>query len=149
MTDDQLAQILAHVAVGNYLEVAAVAAGVDPELVAEMVKAGEEPNSEHAWFRAAVVQALAKAECDSVAAMFNSAEKDAAKWRAWILERTNPARWSLKVREAIEEDKRGTIERILGLEATIGREALLLVLGAIAGRDSRPEAEAAGTPGVH
>lgn len=146
LTDEQRALIVERVRQGNYLEMAAVAAGLDPELVDAYMRMGEEPGSPYADFRASVLKAQALAECDRVAMLLST---DDPKWIAWWLERIDPARWSQRVREAIEEDRREGISRLVGLESQIGRETLRLVLGALAGRTGEPSASGARPPGIH
>ena len=93
LTPERAARIVALIRAGNYLEVAASAAGVSRTSLRRWLKIGDRMKTgPHADFAAAVEKASGEAECRDVALISKAA---AEHWQAaaWRLERKNSSRW--------------------------------------------------------
>src|SRR5688572_6170370 len=124
--------IVSHLRAGNYPEVAARAAGVDPIAYDAWVTAGADPCSVYAAFRRDCESAIAAAESELVGHMLRAAAVD-HKAGAWLLERRTPERWAMRVVQTVHGELQRAIDRIEALEPHIGREALDRVMDALAG----------------
>jgi len=128
---------------GNYLEVAATAAGVHRTTLHRWMKRGrEQERGRYRKFLVAVEKAQAEAESRDVALIAKAAGED---WRAaaWRLERKQPRRYGPRVQVSVQEELNAVIDR---LERNLAPEIFEQVLNAIAnGSDDAPEAAQSNT----
>lgn len=127
--------IVRHVKSGSYVETAAAAAGVCKDTLYEWLKRGaKEPRSVYGEFSDAVQRAQAQAEVDAVRTI-DQAGKDPKHWqaRAWRLERTNPKKFSVRVKMALREQEEAFIERLRdGLPPEVFEHVLRVLTNAAA-----------------
>ena len=107
MTAARERQIVGTVARGNYVEVAARAAGIAPSTLYEWKSRGEEGgpgNEPYVGFLEALTRAEAEAEIEGVEAIRGAWNKD---WRSAIeyLARRYPERWGKRDRAVSEHDE--------------------------------------------
>jgi hypothetical protein len=110
LTPEVQATIVEHVRAGNYRSVAAAAAGVHRNRLAEWEKRGESGEEPYAGFACALQKAEAEAEVELLAeiraAQSGTPGVSAADlWttKAWILERRFAARWCARVKQQVAE----------------------------------------------
>lgn len=81
---------------GNYMEVAAAAAGISKVTLYAWLREGERfPETELGKFKQRVDQAMAEAEVESLEVIARAARDDSRNWtaEAWRLERMHPERY--------------------------------------------------------
>lgn len=122
---------------GNYLDVAAAAAGVSEHAVKEWLSRGKLDGEEpYASFYVDVMAAEATKE-DELLGRVEEAGKDPEFWQAsaWILARRFPKRWQEKVQIELANE----LERMLALlEQRLAPEIYTQVLEALSDSTSRP-----------
>lgn len=89
-------KIVSAIASGNYQEIAARYAGIDPATFYRWMERGASDDAPDNFrkFREAVESAKAQAEVRSVALIQRAAQDGTWQAAAWYLERSAPARWS-------------------------------------------------------
>ena len=96
LTPERQERIIELIRAGNYMEIAAQAAGINVATMYRWLQRGEETNSgKYHEFREAIMRARAEAEARNVTLIQTAARAD---WRAaaWFLERSFPDRWGGK-----------------------------------------------------
>lgn len=126
---------------GNYLETACSIAGLTPARVKAWLQHGLDPQSTCHYFRQEILRAMAASEAEALRIVAKSAANGNAKAAISFLEKRNPARWNPDVRTEVHRQLMGIIARVEALEDRIGREAVALVLEAIANGDRTGELE--------
>jgi len=122
--DPQVTQrIVDLIRAGNYLEVAATAAGIHSTTLHRWLRLGRaQRRGQYRRFVTAVQKAQAEAESRDVALIAKAASED---WRAaaWRLERKAPRRYGARVLVSVQEELEAVLERLKqGLDdATYGR----------------------------
>lgn len=149
LTDDVYNTIVEYVSAGNYLETAAAAAGVDIRTVRRWIRDGADPESEYAVFRREVLRSEAEAEHKLVSFLQDCAAAGDPRPAQWWLERRHPAKWSLRIQHVVGEQFEAVISRIEQLEERIGREAVDLVLDALAGGDGEAAGDESAEADLH
>ena len=97
---------------GNYLEVAATAAGIHPTTLHRWLRQGRaQVRGRYRKFVNAVEKAQAEGESRDVALIAKAAATD---WKAaaWRLERRAPRRYGLRVQVSIQEELEAMLERL-------------------------------------
>lgn len=142
LNEEVARRIVDLVRVGNFLETASEAAGVERRTVSRWLKRGaEEETGPFREFREAVEKAQAESESRDVALIAKAAKDD---WQAaaWRLERKFPAKYAVRVRQVIEEELQRLLDRLeRGLDAPTYQRVLELVVSA---DGSRPPVEVRG-----
>src|SRR6267142_3601228 len=117
---------------GNYLEVAATAAGIHRSTLYRWLRHGrEQKRGRYRMFLSQVEKAQAEAESRDVALIAKAASED---WRAaaWRLERKAPRRYGPKVQLAVQQE----LDAVLGrLEKGLPSETYEQVLQLMAAED--------------
>lgn len=111
---------------GNYIETAAVFAGIDKKTFYNWMKRGNEATSgKYNEFFHAVEQAMAEAEIRDVANITNAAKTN---WKAsaWRLQHRNPRKWG-----KIDEEKRELELQKIKAEIELIEERTKLIKGAV------------------
>ena len=117
---------------GNYLEVAATAAGIHRSTLHRWMKHGrDQERGRYRKFLTAVEKAQAESESRDVALIAKAASED---WRAaaWRLERKSPRRYGPRVQAAVQQELDGVLNR---LEKGLAPEVYDRVLQLIASED--------------
>jgi len=122
---------------GNYLEVAATAAGIHRTTLHRWVRLGrEQKRGRYHRFLLSVEKAQAESESRDVALIAKAATDD---WKAaaWRLERRSPRRYGQRVQISVQEELESTLDR---LERNLDPQAYEKVLQVMAseGDDSPP-----------
>ena len=106
-TQEMQDQIVKVIKVGNYIETAAVFAGISKDTLYDWLKRGRAGEDPYAGFSDAVEGALAASEVSDVNRLFTLAQSD-ARVIEWRLERRFPQNWGRQQRiEVAEADKDG------------------------------------------
>ena len=152
LNDEVQRRIVDLVRVGNFLETAAEAAGVERRTVTRWLTRGsEEESGPFREFREAVEKAQAESESRDVALIAKAAKDD---WQAaaWRLERKFPAKYAVRVRQVIEEELQRILDRLeRGLDGPTYQRVLELVVSADGARPAvevRGEQETSGPTGM-
>ena len=121
---------------GNYLEVAATAAGIHRSTLHRWLKLGrDQARGRFRKFLVAVEKAQAESESRDVALVAKAASTD---WRAaaWRLERKTPRRYGPRVQQAVQQELDAVLTRLeKGLPPAVYEQ----VLQVIASEDDAPE----------
>jgi len=127
---------------GNYLEVAATAAGIHRSTLYRWLRHGrDQQRGRYRKFLTQVEKAQAEGESRDVALIAKAASED---WRAaaWRLERKAPRRYGLRVQLAVQQE----LDAVLGrLEKGLPSETYEQVLQLMAAEDDEVEAPTAGS----
>jgi hypothetical protein len=109
LTPEIQAEICRYLRAGNYVETAAVLAGIHKDTFYDWVKRGRRGQEPHAAFVLEVDRAMAHAEAREVARIVKAAERE---WQAaaWRLERRYPQRWGRLVRQEVSGPEGGPLE---------------------------------------
>ena len=127
--DPALAQrIVDLIRAGNYLEVAATAAGIHRSTLHRWMRHGRDQHrGRFRRFLTAVEKAQAEAESRDVALIARAASED---WRAaaWRLERKQPRRYGPRVAISVQQELDSVLERLKnGMEAPVYEKVLELM----------------------
>jgi predicted site-specific integrase-resolvase len=113
---------------GNYLEVAAAAAGIHRTTLHRWMRLGrEQKRGRYRRFLNAVEKAQAEAESRGVALIAKAASED---WRAaaWQLERRAPQRYGARVQISVQEELGSALDRLKrGLAPDVYEQVLTLL----------------------
>lgn len=126
LTPEVQDRIVQAVSAGNYQDVAARYAGIDPATFYRWMAAGAEPDAPDALreFREAVESARAQSEVRAIALIQKAASDGTWQAAAWFLERSHPHRWGRLQRTEVTGAGGGPVEvDVAGLERKIA-EAL-------------------------
>ncbi len=152
LNDEVQRKIVDLVRVGNFLETAAEAAGLERRTVTRWLTRGsEEESGPFREFREAVEKAQAESESRDVALIAKAAKDD---WQAaaWRLERKFPAKYAVRVRQVIEEELKRLLDRLeSGLDGPTYQRVLELIVTADGRRppiEVGGEHQASGAPPV-
>jgi len=106
LTPEMKELIIKYILSGNYIEVAALAAGISKVTLYNWIKRGRRAREQGRWniyrdFLNAIEQAFAKSEAHDVFIITQAAE---TQWQAsaWRLERKFPDRWGKKETHVVE-----------------------------------------------
>lgn len=117
---------------GNYLDVAATAAGIHRTTLHRWVRLGrEQKRGRYHRFLVSVEKAKAESESRDVALIAKAATDD---WKAaaWRLERRTPRRYGQRVQISVQEELESTLDR---LERNLDPETFEKVLQVMASED--------------
>ena len=120
---------------GNFIDVAATAAGVHRTTLHRWLRLGrEQKRGKYRKFAEAVDRAQAESESRDVALIAKAASED---WRAsaWRLERKAPRRYGQRVQISVQEELEAVLDR---LERNLPAEVYEQVLQAMASEDEDP-----------
>lgn len=107
LTAEVQSKFLRAIRAGNWIETCCDYVGINPDTYYEWMKRGEKTgdgNAIYREFRAAVLEARASAEIESVARIRVSGQKGDWKADAWYLERSHPERWGKQRVEVTGKD---------------------------------------------
>ena len=125
LDEDTTQRIVDLVRAGNYLEVAALAAGIHKTTLHRWLRLGrDQKRGRYRKFVEVVERAQGESEARDVALIAKQAPTD---WRAaaWRLERKSPRRYGQKVQISVEEELEGVVDRLkAGLDAATYEKVL-------------------------
>ena len=128
LDDETTQKIVDLVRAGNYLEVAALAAGIHKTTLHRWLRFGrEQKRGRYKRFVEAVERAQGESEARDVALIAKQAPND---WRAaaWRLARKSPRRYGQKVQVSVEQELEKTLDRLqVGLDAETYEKVLELI----------------------
>ena len=131
-------QIVDLVRAGNYPEVAAQAAGINPATYYRWMQKGEEGTKPYGEFREAVKEAQAAAEAHAVTIVRKAALDGSWQAAAWFLERSKAERWRRKENVELTGKDGGPVEqRITG---DTQREEVTSMIDELAARRAKKDA---------
>jgi hypothetical protein len=109
LTPEVQALIVTYLRAGNYVETAAVLAGIHKDTFYDWVKRGRRGEAQYEAFVLEIDRAMAHAEAREVARIVKAAERE---WQAaaWRLERRYPQRWGRLVRQELSGPEGGPLE---------------------------------------
>ena len=110
LTPEVQEKIVSLVRAGNYPEVAAQAAGIDPRTYYRWMEKGEDGPAPYGQFRHAVKEAQAAAESHAVTIIRKAAIDGSWQAAAWFLERSHPRKWGRHDRHEVTGPDGGPVE---------------------------------------
>jgi hypothetical protein len=116
---------------GNTIPSACALSGISERTYYNWVARGDAGEEPFMQFLQALKTARAEFEQKQLQLIQSASYDDAKHWTAaaWLLERTNPKRWSLRVRQAVEEELESALDR---LRSRLSPETYNQVLAALA-----------------
>ena len=138
LTPEVQEKIVSLVRAGNYPEVAAQAAGIDPRTYYRWMEKGEDGPAPYGQFRHAVKEAQAAAESHAVTIIRKAAIDGSWQAAAWFLERSKAERWRRKENVELTGKDGGPVEqRITG---DTEREKVTSMIDELAARRAKKDA---------
>ena len=138
LTPEVEEKIVSLVRAGNYPEVAAQAAGIDPRTYYRWMEKGENGTAPYGQFRHAVKEAQAAAESHAVTIIRKAAMDGSWQAAAWFLERSKAERWRRKENVELTGKDGGPVEqRITG---DTEREKVTSMIDELAARRAKKDA---------